>query len=186
MIHRISFRLLGVLFFAGLLGAGLTAQAPGGQPSARPAPISLKVDVTISRYEGDKRTSSKPYSLRVTTGSQTSFTTGRSVPIPSSKDTITYHPIGTNLNAGASHLGDGRFSLDLRIEETSLEASPAGPPGPTPAVQGGTLTAAPAIVSLRVNNIVVLGDGETAEFLSSTDPVSGAVSKVEVRLTVLK
>lgn len=180
---RIPFRIVGALLCAGLLSTGLAAQAPGAAHASDR--VSLKVDITIAHYEGEKKISSKPYSLRVTTNSQTSLTVGRQVviPNPAAERGYIYNPIGTNLNVSASQPSDGRFSLDLRVEETSIDPISVQPP--TPIVPGAS-DPPPAIASMRVTNTVILRDGETTEFLSSTDPISGKVSKVEIRLTVLK
>ena len=77
MKHSIRKTLAAALFLASFVSIAV-AQAPPGQPGPPITPVTpgvskpltaLKVQVVISRYEGDKKVSSLPYVIAVTANS---------------------------------------------------------------------------------------------------------------------
>src|SRR4030095_286580 len=111
------------------------AQAPP-QPPSPTSPkkvqnIPLELQVIISRYQGEKRISSLPYvlSLKSFTNSnragfaRASLRLGARGPIrsqvfapptdgkPVTTTSVNYENVGTNIDAGASALEDGRFEV---------------------------------------------------------------------------
>lgn len=146
--------------------------------------IPLRVQVTISRYEGVKMTSSLPFTLWVNANvdSTTTLNVGSRVPTPTptlgaagTVDTYSYNPVGTNLTSSAISLDDGRFSVLLTISDSSLV--------PSKSSGGANL---PTFQSFSSQNRLLLRDGQVAQFIAATDKVSGEVTRVEVTITVIK
>jgi hypothetical protein len=152
----------------------------------------VKLTIVLSRYQGEKKVSSLPYTLVVNAnGPKASLRMGSSVPIPSTsfapKDpaggaaqltSYQYRDVGINIDCTAASLDDARFRFELAIDDSSVygDDSPA-----TKLVQG-----APSFRSFRITEQVVLKDGQSREFMVATDKVNGEVTKVEVSLTVVK
>src|SRR6476660_7692216 len=78
-------------------------------PSSPVTPVTpLKVQVVLSRYDGEKKLSSMPYTLLVNAGERDNRVTlrmGVSLPVTgvgASGPTVTVHDIGTNMDCTAS------------------------------------------------------------------------------------
>jgi len=151
----------------------------------------VKLTIVLSRYQGEKKVSSLPYTMVVNAnGPKAALRMGSSVPIPSTTfgptdggasaplTSYQYRDIGINIDCTAASLDDGRFRLELSIDDSSVygDESPA-----TKLVQG-----APSFRSFRIIEQVVLKDGQSREFIAATDKVNGEVTKVEVSLSVVK
>ena len=160
---------------------GLTAMTP------------LKVVVLVSRFQGEKKLSSLPYTLSVNAGSKANLRMGARVPVMmiTAKSPvegvpmvgpIQYQDVGTNIDCGVSTVqDDGRFRLEIWIDDTSIY-------GDTPTGAGTNAPASgnPSFRSFKANDSMVLRDGQTSQFTTATDKVSGEIVKVEVTLTVVK
>lgn len=177
------------------LGAVASAQEKPAAPAQKPAVIvPVKVQVVISRYQGEKKVSSLPYSLSVNANDRgsSSLRMGAQVPIATSmmplidsvgKSTVPqsfqYKDVGTNIDCSASTTDDGRFRLAITIEENSLITD-------EPKAQPGVAKVNPSFRSFRTTETLLLKDGQTLQFTSATDKISGDVVKVDVTLTVVK
>ena len=198
-----------VLFVASAVAVGsLVATPAAAQPAGKPAVsdiTGLMVEVTISRYQGDKRISSLPYTIAASPDNQRhTLRVGGEVPIPSTtftpapaaptKDGDTsggatksnpltsygYRSIGTNIDVVSSPLDDGRYRVGVSVEESSIY-----PPGET-TKNLTTVPGVPAFRSLRSQNTLVLRDGQSVEYTAATDRISGEVARISVKLTVVK
>jgi hypothetical protein len=161
--------------------------SPGVQRDTNSTPLtSLRLVVAIQRYEGEKRISSHPYTLWVNAndGQTTRLTAGQQVPIPTSvissasgtavpMRSVNYQNIGTNISARATQAADGRFRVSLDVEDSSIVPA-EGPDG------------YPTLKSLKTTNLLLLSDGQHAEFLAATDKLSGEVTRIAVTVSVLK
>jgi hypothetical protein len=166
---------------------------PGGSPSAT-TQVPLKVQLVVSRYSGEKKVSSVPYTLSVVANDndKTSLRMGVDVPVPATvftgpKDaattpvtSYTYRSVGTNIDCSARTADGGFFKLDLAVENTSVFLTDKATGTAT------TLAGVPAFGSFRSTFNVLLKDGQTTQHTAATDPVSGEVLRVDVTLTVLK
>jgi hypothetical protein len=180
-----------------LLATG--AESQEGEKSGALTP--LQVQVVFARYRGDKKVSSMPYTMivqaneRVRDGSlrSTFVRMGVQVPITTmvkESPTITYKDVGTNLDCTAESVGDGRFKLNFSLEQGSLSASEAE------RKVGGMVTGAGAETAMASGNPVlrnfrsvasmILRDGQSAQYVAATDPVSGEVLNIDVSLKVVK
>jgi Flp pilus assembly secretin CpaC len=162
--------------------------APAAAIPSRVAPpaIPLKVQIVIARYQGEKKISSMPYNLSVITGRGANLRMGTKIPITMlmmsnvPKDApaggpVQYQDVGTNIDCTATALEDGRFSLHLTIEDSSVY------PDEQSASKGN-----PSFRSFRASNAMVLKNGETGTFTTATEKVTGETVKVDVTLTVVK
>jgi type II secretory pathway component GspD/PulD (secretin) len=160
---------------------------------ATPAPVSLKVSLVFSRYQGDKKISSVPHTLWVTANDQrTSLRMGTQVPIVNtvfSKDgekpqsSYSYRDVGTNIDCNASSGPDGTYKLTLTIQDSSVYY-----PDQSDTAVRSTInaTGAPAFRSFNSTFTLLLRDGQTAQSTSATDPVSGQVVKLDATVNVQK
>ena len=193
------------ILIAVLSAAPLMAQEPPsviGQPGARkpPPPIPLKVTVLLSRYQGDKRISSMPYVLGVMAsgwgaGPKTTLRMGVEVPVATMRisgdgktapvSSYNYRDVGTNIDCGASfeESSAGLFRLALTVSDSSL-----GLDTPKSAGSAGSsvLSDVPTFRNFNSSFTALLRDGQTMQYTSATDPVTGEVMKIDVTVAVMK
>jgi hypothetical protein len=185
-----------------LCSAGIArAQEPKPVTIVKPLSVSaLMIDVTISRYLGDKRLSSTPYTLSVIPEQKSSLRMGGDVPIPSVTFTpviapkedgkpatggnaltsFSYRSIGTNIDVQSSNVtADGHYRIILAIEDNSIYPPDLAPPTTK-------TTGAPAFRRFSSSNAIALRDGQTLDYTMATDRLSGEVCRVSVKLTVVK
>jgi len=171
------------------------AAAPVGfaQEAARLVP--LKIQLVVSRTAVDKKViSSLPYTLWVTANDKkpTSVRMGVQVPIVQTsfgqvaaggfatipQSSYTYKDIGTNIDCQAVSQADGTFNLDIKLSDSSVsfdqKESAQSPKGVA------------AFRNFTSNFSILVKDGQTAQYASATDPVSGETLKVDVTVNVLK
>lgn len=143
----------------------------------------------VNRYQGDKRVSSLPYSLAVNANDRTvsSLRMGARVPVvgtppgsaPNTPVLVNYENVGTNIDCFAHTTEDGRFQVNLTIEDSSVYQNVEGAVAPTAAGR-------PVMRSFRSANTLVLRDGQARQFSAATDRVNGEVVRIEVTLRVVK
>jgi Flp pilus assembly secretin CpaC len=173
---------------AALLAGSAVAQDKVEPAAKAKAPIMpLRVQVVVSSQQGDKKVSSRPYSLTIGTGSQFTLRHGTEVPIAVTvveKDgrdatSFQYKNVGVNMEFTAEPVEGGRYRLFFAVEFSSLFA------GELPPVRRGTTMEVPAFETFTLRGTALVRDGETASY-SSTAPVTGEVGKIDVTLTALK
>jgi hypothetical protein len=187
------------LLLIGLLLSGpAILGAQDAPPTTAPAAdvVSLKVRVTLSRYQGEKRVSAAPYEMTVRSdGGRAQLRMGNEVPVPfvtagvdpkkpelpAGSLSFNYRPVGTNIDLTAAPGTNGRYKLDVLLEDSSVVLDKTEPP-PMPALAG-----APIFRSFRSTNTLLLRNGESTEFTLATDRITGDTLKVDVTLlTVTK
>jgi hypothetical protein len=168
------------------VGAQEKEKTPPSKPTA-PAPVTpLRVQVVIGRYQGDKKISSMPYTLTMNANNHATLRMGTRIPItmlamanvPKDAPTagpVQYQDIGTNIDCASTLLDDGRFMLNVTVDDSSVY------PDDQPMSKGN-----PSFRSFRATNIMVLRNGETGQFTTATDKLTAETVKVDVTLTVLK
>jgi len=176
-------------------------KASEARPKARVPPNLLRVQVVVSRYQGDRKIGSAPYSFLVLAGEQrmneerARVRMGVEVPIavttsPSTESGKTpttsyqYKNVGTSIDCRAEDRGAGLYVLNLSVENSSAYTAEGRSPSSPPelAMSGDR----PVFRSFNVGLTPVLRDGETIQAVASTDPVSGEVVKIDVTLNVVK
>jgi hypothetical protein len=176
------------------IGAPILIAALAGSPVAlaqerAAALVPLKVHLVISRTSVDKKViSTLPYTLWVTANDKrmTSVRMGVEAPVPTTVITkegvesqqYTYRSVGTNIDCQATEQAGGLFNLEIKLNDSSLGVDAKQP--------GQPLKAVPAFRNFTSNFSILLKDGQTAQYASATDPVSGETLKVDVTVNVLK
>jgi len=159
--------------------------------------VPLSVDVTVTRYQGEKKVSSTPYSLAVNAnkvgqGGTSQLRMGANVPVPSiaapignpagpagpMPGPVNYQNIGTSIDCSATRLDDG-FQVKISVDDTSVYTDIQDKSTPTV----GNM---PVFRSFKSTNTLVMKDGQSREFTAATDRVSGEVIRVTVTLKVVK
>ena len=105
---------------------------PVARPSRQPL-VPLEIQVVIARYQGEKRVSSMPYVLAVNAnGERASLNMGADVAIPSGPIAAPvdgkpsplmsygYRNVGTNIDCGATTADEGRFDVNISIDDSSV------------------------------------------------------------------
>lgn len=196
---------LGLVFAFALASTALvrTQDRAAGTAAAKSATAQapLKIQVVISRYQGEKKISSLPYSLSVTGGGsgpersvggpafvgRANLRMGTKVPIPvpvistgenKALQSYQYQDVGTNIDCQVWTADEGRFRVEITIDDSSVYADEKDAPS---AVKG-----VPSLRSFRASDSMLLKDGATAQFTTATDKVSGETVRVDVTLTVVK
>jgi Flp pilus assembly secretin CpaC len=161
--------------------------APAKEANA--AVVPLKVQVVISRHQGEKKISSMPYNLSMNAGNRANLRMGTKIPVVLISGTdpqlggpktgaVQYQDVGTNLDCSSTLLDDGRVLLSITVDDSSVYADEQVLPG---GAKGN-----PSFRTFRASNSMVLKNGETGQFTTASDKVSGEIVKVDVTLTVVK
>ena len=161
-----------------------TAKAESATERRGPT-ATLRVQLVISRFQGEKKLASLPYTFVVTAGGErVRMRMGVDTPIPvpsTSSDTgkamtsFQYKTVGTNIDCWAVDRGEGRYQLKVTVENSS--AFPGGD-----ASVGG----APLFRRFETSLDPLLRDGQSVQTVASTDPVTGEVVKIDVTMNVVK
>jgi hypothetical protein len=162
----------------------------------------LQVEVVVSRYQGDKKTGSQTYTMnvnatpsaRVQGSPVTVVKIGSQVPLPNfapptgpdgkpltpltGGGPVVFKEIGTQIDCRARPLDDGRYELQVSVEETNV--APAGESGTRESIN------LPVLKTFQASNNLILRDGQTQQFVVATDRVTGEVVKVDVTMRVGK
>ena len=165
-------------------------EAPRAERRDRVPTATLRVQVVISRFQGEKKVASLPYVFTVATESRpVRMRMGVDTPVPmasqgppdpgSGKSAVSYQyrPVGTNLDCTARDLGDGRFQLMLSVENSSAFS------GADAVASGGDM---PLFRRFETTLDPVLRDGQSVQTVAATDPVTGEVVKIDVTMNVVK
>jgi hypothetical protein len=172
-----------------------TATAPAAKAAASSMKqLPIKVQIIISRYQGEKKISSMPYTLSMSVtdfqaSSRANLRMGAKVPVATQATPVLdgkpmpyggpvqYQDVGTNIDCTAQTLDDGRFRLEISVDDTSVYPDEKA---------SGSAPGNPSFRSFRASDSMILRDGQTAQFTTATDKVSGETVKSDVTLTVVK
>ena len=166
------------------------------RPKVRVPPSLLRVQVVVTRYQGDRKVGSAPYAFLVLAGEQRArVRMGVEAPIAITTSSFAelgktpatswqYKNVGTSIDCSAEDRGAGLYVLNLSVESSSAYTpdSRSANNAPEFAMSGDR----PVFRSFNVGLNPVLRDGQTIQAVASTDPVSGEVVKIDVTLNVVK
>jgi hypothetical protein len=190
--------------------AALTIATPSnrviaqGVTKAEPAPpiIPVKVDVVLSRFQGEKKISSLPYTLFanangssanlrigvdvpvgssvVTSGNENPTGGGRTTTTSSTTNRTEFRNIGTSIDCWVRQLPDGRFMVNLRVQDSSIFTADGE--------SRATLKLADpmAFRTYTFSNELPMRDGQSLLWATATDKITGEILKLESTLTVVK
>jgi Bacterial type II and III secretion system protein len=178
-----------------LATAALVAQDAPAPPQAPRTTglVSLKVSLVLSRYQGEKKITSVPYTLLVTANQaeRTSLRMGNQIPVPTTSigaggersTSYQYRDVGTNIDCSASSVPDGQFRLTLTVTDSSVYYPDRTDPT---AASTTPTTGSPAFRNFNSTFNILLRDGQTAQYTSATDQVSGQVIKLDATINIQK
>lgn len=185
---------VGILLVMLMIPADLMAQQQA-KNSTDQTVTHLRLDITLSEYDGSKEVNSLPYTLFLDSSPHgmhlRSVRMGLKIPIvvnttaPGQQQTtyqVTYQDIGTDIDARATTIADGSYDLDMNVDRSSVYSANQGTDGTGRIPQGGS----PIVRSFRSSFDLGLRDGQTAQGPSATDPFNGHVLKISVTLHVTK
>jgi hypothetical protein len=179
----------GLSIFAVMAAYVITA-GTGMRADEKPI-VPLKVQIVISRYQGEKKISSLPYSFVVNANAaKTSIRLGSQVPIlsvtPANKGEVPpfsgfqYKDVGTSIDCSAMTQDDGRFRLDITVVDSSVygedQVAPSMP----------KMANAPTFRSFSSTNTLIVKDSQSMQYPTATDKVNDEVTKIDVTMNVLK
>jgi hypothetical protein len=177
------------------------SQEPTPGPELRRAITPLKVQVVFSKYQGDKKVASLPYTLTCNADDRNPAMLRMGIEVPVSVfqpkeggTSFNYKNVGTAIDCRATTVDGGRFRLEVNVEQTSIYSTgdekarrTATPEGLVAWGVTDTPTAnVPMFRSFKSTFVPILRDGQTAQYTAATDPVIGEVVKIDVTVTVLK
>jgi len=175
------------------------AEKPAAAPRRTPAPVPLKVTVVLSRYQGEKRISSMPYIVGVMAsgwgaGPKSTLRMGVDVPVSttifggdakaSPISSYNYRNVGTNIDCGATfdEAVPGMFQLALTVSDSSLGLDSSKRVGGSV----GVVADVPSFRNFNSSFTALLRDGQTMQYTSATDPVTGELMKIDVTVAIMK
>ena len=176
MMRRFVKALTLIAVVATLSGVVRSQEAgPPPKPAVQP-PATVKVDITLTRSNASKTLSNLPYSLYAAQGQPAILRLGSQVPIVNPGGPVSYQDVGSNIDCRVTLLADGRYQLNLSLEDSSLSEGTAPNSAGTP----------PVIRSYRISTLLVLRNGEATTFNVATDKVGGDTIRAQVTVTALK
>jgi hypothetical protein len=160
-------------------------------PAKSPPAIPLEVQVVISRFQGEKKISSLPYTLAVNSDNiNAQLNVGANIPVPTTTFTpagsdkpaplvsYNYQNVGTNIDCRVTANEDGRFELTLGVDESTVVTNADG--------ASGSVAGVPVMRNFKSRNRLLLRDGQTRQYTAATDRVNGETIRIEVTLRVVK
>jgi len=187
-------------------GVGTNAQATAAVPTVKQTPppplksVPLKVDVVFSRFQGDKKIASLPYTMWVNairegTGmQQTTLRMGVDVPVgtvtstrPTSANNATttttgpdFRNVGTSIDCWAFLEEGGRYIVGVRLTDSSIFT------GDQQGQAAIRLADPMAFRTFSTSNSITMRDGQTVQFAAATDKITGEIVKVDVTINTVK
>jgi len=190
-----------------LATAPMFAQGTQEKPAPLPA-LATKVEVVISRFQGEKKVASQPYVLMPTSdprgGNNASVRIGVDIPVGTTTTTRppeggregqtttkpSYQNVGTNIDCRVTPLGaiqpagapntEGRYSVMVSVTDSSIFTPDASSGGRS--MEATT----PAIRTFQASNTMTMRDGQTMLLTTATDKVTGDLLKIEVTFSLVK
>lgn len=175
-----------------------TIAQENSKPEARKPATTLKVQVTITENEGEKKLSNLPYSffIKATEASPNGLPApwaklrmGSRIPVYVGKEGgMQYLDVGTNIDARGFVSDDGRFDISLNLERSWVEGDVLVPVEKMPAaadVNSGHFKE-PIIRQFKTELNLTMRDGQSTQSTQATDPLSGRVLTITVTTNVVK
>jgi hypothetical protein len=149
----------------------------------------LKISVTFTEVEGDKKLKSLPYAMIVIADGKNPKSIvkiGSRVPVYTGKEQVQYLDVGSNIDCLAHRTKDNKFDINLSLDRSWVEGNVTVPVDPNATSQSSGQFPEPIVRQFRSELGLALRDGQTVESSFATDPLSGKVFKVEVSLNIVK
>jgi hypothetical protein len=150
----------------------------------------LKISVTFTEFEGDRKVKSLPYTTIVIADGKNPKSVvkmGSRVPVYTGKEYgMQYLDVGSNIDCQASRTKDNKFDLRLSLDRSWVEGNVAVAVDPGTPLQSSGQFPEPILRQFKSELSLTLRDGQTVESSFATDPLSGKVFRVEVSLNIVK
>ena len=169
------------------------------KPDSKTPVTTLKVQVTFSEQEGEKKLAILPYTFFLKAADLgpsspwTKVRMGSRVPVATGteKGTIQfqYIDVGTNIDARGLAADDGRFDLVLNLERSWVEGDvtlPSEKQTPTVGDVNSGQFKEPIIRQFKTELTLTMRDGQTIQTTQAADPLSGRVLTITVNMNVVK
>jgi hypothetical protein len=192
-VKRAQF-LFGVLSILALLTTKLSAQETPKPENKVPA-STLKVQVTFTESQGEKKLANLPYTFYVQAGERgispfTKVRMGSRIPVYVGKDAgMQYIDIGTNIDARGFTTEGGKFDVILSLERAWVEgdvAVPAEKSVGNPTIGASGQFYEPIIRQFKTELTLTMKDGQTIQTTQAADPLSGRILTISVVMNVVK
>jgi hypothetical protein len=180
-----------------LFAGGFSLRAQDKVKSEAKSPVAtLKLQVTITETEGEKKVVNLPYTFYLRISEPGPITPwakvrmGSRVPVYVGKDGgMQYIDVGTNIDARGFAGDDGRFDLNLNLERSWVEGDVAVPVDRSSPLTGEARTGQfhePVIRQFKTELGLTMKDGQSIQSTMATDPLSGKVLAINVTMNVVK
>lgn len=150
----------------------------------------LKISVTFTEFEGDKKVKSLPYTMIVIADGKNPksvLKTGSRIPVYTGKEYgMQYLDIGSNIDCQATRTKDNKFDLKLSLDRSWVEGNVPVAVDSNTSMQSSGQFAEPIVRQFKSELSLILRDGQAVESSFATDPLSGKVFKVQVSLDIVK
>lgn len=188
---------LAVLLTMSVVPFHLAAQE-NPKPDTKKQTILLRLQVTFTENEGEKKLANLPYTFFLKTSDTgpvpsppwTKVRVGSRVPVYAGKDGgMQYIDVGTNIDARGFPSDDGRYDIYLNLERSWVEGDVLIQ---TEKSSGATTDAGsghfkePIIRQFKTELNLTMHDGQTIQTTQAADPLSGRVLTVTVTMNVAK
>ena len=180
-----------------------TAKPEAAKPEAakpaepRPRPELLRVQIVLSRLQGERKIASVPYTLLLTSdGRKARLRMGVEMPVAVGVGVqqeqgkpalapIQYRNVGTSIDCWMEDKKDGLYQLSLNVESSSVFA-PTEARTSVGLSDAGLAPNQPLFRTFNVGLNPTLRDGQSVQTVASTDPVTGEVVKIDVTMNVVR
>lgn len=176
-----------------LIAPAYLAAQDNPKPDLKASGTTLKLQVTVVEHEGEKKVTTLPYSFLVRAGGDshvppwTKLRTGSRVPVYAGKDAgMQYIDVGTNIDARALAVEDGRFDISLSLERSWVEGEVVVPVEKSTGTSAGGQFKEPIIRQFKTELTLPMRDGQTTESTEAADPNSGRILTLTVTMNVVK
>jgi len=163
----------------------LAEDAPDAKAAEEPGPL-LRLEVVMTRSQGDTVIARLPYSLLLNGGGPNAMVFGGlQLPIVArheGSNTVMFKNAGGKVWARAWALEEDRFKVELGAELGGVYPTN----GDAAAEETEDVPAAPVLRSFSANATITLRDGQSMVFFDSADPITGETARAEVTLHVVK
>jgi hypothetical protein len=169
------------------------------KPDRKTPATTLKVQVTFTEHEGEKKLANLPYTLFLKVADLgpsspwTKVRMGSRIPVATGTEKgsiqFQYIDVGTNIDARGGVMDDGRFDLFLNLERSWVEGD-VTLPNEKQTTTAGDLNSGqfkePIIRQFKTELNLMMRDGQTIQSTQATDPLSGRVLTITVTMNVVK
>jgi hypothetical protein len=164
------------------LGVGAAAEEPAPAPNTLEIPLQLQI--VLTRHQGPKTIASLPYTLSLNSGDK-SFArvrAGLQVPLKfEGKDfpgNVVFKNVGTTVSCSARALDSGNFKVNCTIELGSVFTDEGE--------RAAAVGVPPILTNFTYEATLTLREGQTAQYVSAADPLTGEIHKATLTLHVVK